>query len=85
MWSETSMTPDGLESLESDPEEIRALVERYRCALADANVDEQSVDGRYVDAYTAGFLLAKIVIRASGFRVKGGENHRSTRKTSLRS
>ncbi len=30
------MTPDGLEPLETDPQEIAALVERYRCALADA-------------------------------------------------
>ncbi len=52
------------------------VFERYRIALADSALAEQSADGRYVDAYTAGFLLAKIAVRASGYRVRGGENHR---------
>lgn len=72
------MTPEALESLESSPEEIRELLQRYSTALADARVLEQSVDGRYVDAYTAGFLLAKVVVRAAGYRVRGGENHLDT-------
>ncbi len=72
------MTPDSLELLPTSPGEISDLMGRYRVALSDARVVEQSVEGRYVDAYTAGFLLAKIVVRASGYRVKGGENHRDT-------
>ncbi len=72
------MTPESLEPLESSREELVALIERYRLAVADAQVPGQSDDGRYVDAYTSGFLLAKIVVRAAGYRVRGGENHRDT-------
>ena len=72
------MTPDALESLPTSRAEIVELFERYKVALADAQVPQQSPDGRYIDAYTAGFLLAKIAVRASGYRVKGGENHRDT-------
>ena len=72
------MTPDTLEPLASSPEEVVELFSRYRVAVADANVDAQSADGRYVDAYTAGFLLAKVVVRSSGYRIRGGENHRDT-------
>ncbi len=70
------MTPDALEGLPTSAAEIADLYERYRIALADSALAEQSADGRYVDAYTAGFLLAKIAVRASGYRVRGGENHR---------
>lgn len=72
------MTPDSLEKRETSATEIAALFRRYEVAMADAVVAAQSTDGRYVDAYTAGFLLAKIVVRASGHRVRGGENHRDT-------
>lgn len=72
------MTPEALESLGSSPQEIGELLGRYASALGDAQVKAQSVDGRYVDAYTAGFLLAKVVVRAAGYRVRGGENHLDT-------
>jgi hypothetical protein len=72
------LTPDALERLETSAREIAELLSRFEVALQDARVFGQSADGRYVDAYTAGFLLAKLVIRASGYRVKGGENHRDT-------
>lgn len=72
------MTPDALVALATSRQEIADLFGRYAIALADASLPTQSVDGRYVDAYTAGFLLAKIAVRASGFRVKGGDNHRDT-------
>lgn len=72
------MTPETLEPLETSAQEIADLLSRFDVALADASLAQQSVDGRYVDAYTAGFLLAKIVVRASGYRVGGGENHRDT-------
>ena len=72
------MVPDALEPLATTPAEISELLGRFRVALSDAQVLAQSVDGRYVDAYTAGFLLAKLVIRASGMRVRGGENHLDT-------
>lgn len=70
--------PDAVEPLAASAEEISELLERFNVAIRDAQVPAQSVDGRYVDAYTAGFLLAKTVVRASGMRVKGGENHLDT-------
>lgn len=72
------MTPDALIPLGTSATEISALFDRYAVAMSDATVADQSADGRYVDAYTAGFLLAKIVVRASGYRIRGGENHRDT-------
>jgi hypothetical protein len=72
------MVSDALTPLETSPGEIADLLRRFESALEDARVSAQSVDGRYVDAYTAGFLLAKAVVRASGYRVKGGDNHRDT-------
>jgi hypothetical protein len=72
------VTPDTLEPLATTSQEIAELFARYTVALSDARLSAQSPDGRYVDAYTAGFLLAKIAVRASGFRVKGGENHLDT-------
>lgn len=72
------MPPESLEPLATTPGEIADLLDRYRVALADARTEGQSADGRYVDAYTAGFLLAKLVVRVSGLRVKGGENHVDT-------
>lgn len=72
------MTPDSLVEQATSTEEITDLFKRYDVAIADASLIAQSADGRYVDAYTAGFLLAKIAIRASGYRVKSGDNHRDT-------
>lgn len=72
------MVPDALEPLAASAAEIGELLERFGVAVNDARVADQSADGRYVDAYTAGFLLAKIVVRACGMRVKGGENHLDT-------
>ena len=72
------MGSEALEPLGTSRQEVGELLRRYRTALRDAGILEQSVDGRYVDAYTAGFLLAKVVVRGSGYRVKGGENHRDT-------
>lgn len=72
------MTPEALEVRGTSAAEISALFGRYDVAMADATVADQSADGRYVDAYTGGFLLAKIVVRTSGYRVRGGENHRDT-------
>jgi hypothetical protein len=67
-----------LDPLETSAREVSELLKRFESAARDARVSDQSVEGRYVDAYTAGFLLAKVVVRASGYRVKGGENHRDT-------
>jgi hypothetical protein len=72
------VSPESLVEQPSSAAEIAELLHRFRVAIEDARLAEQSVDGRYVDAYTAGFLLAKVVLRASGYRVRGGENHRDT-------
>ncbi|HEY5548992.1 MAG TPA: hypothetical protein VIL17_05305 [Coriobacteriia bacterium] len=72
------MTPDAIVPAASTPAEIAALFARFEVAMSDASIVGQSADGRYLDAYTAGFLLAKIAVRASGYRVKGGENHHDT-------
>jgi hypothetical protein len=73
------MTPDELLSPQpTSPQELAELFARFDVAMRDASLVGQSVDGRYVDAYTAGFLLAKIVVRASGYRIRSGENHRDT-------
>ena len=72
------MTPESLVEQTTSAAEIADLFKRYAVAVVDASLVAQSADGRYVDAYTAGFLLAKIAIRAAGYRVKGGDNHRDT-------
>lgn len=72
------MTPDAIVPSPTTPSEIAALFGRFEIAISDASASGQSADGRYLDAYTAGFLLAKIVVRASGYRVKGSENHHDT-------
>jgi len=49
-------------------EEVRVRVEELReaaeQALGDAQVEEQSVDGRYQDAYAAARFLAEVVMTA---------------------
>ena len=57
------MTPDSLVKQRTSTGEIADLFKGYAVAIADASLKAQSADGRYVDAYTAGFLLAKIAIR----------------------
>lgn len=70
------MSPEALVPLASSAKEIAELRQAYKQQLDDAQVADQSADGRYIDAYMAGFTLAKLVVRAAGYRVKGGENHR---------
>lgn len=72
------MHAEALERRDTSAQEIAEIRARLEVARRDARVVEQSADGRYVDAYTAGYLLAKLVVRASGYRVKGGENHLDT-------
>lgn len=72
------MAPEGLVAEPTSTEEVAALLGVFAQQLADAEVTTQSVDGRYVDAYSAASTLAKLVVRASGYRVKGSENHKDT-------
>jgi len=56
--------------------ELRAVVHRN---LADAQIKKLSNDGRFGHAYDAARTPANIVVRASGYRVKGdGGGHYTT-------
>lgn len=56
--------------------DLRAVVHRN---LADAQIRKLSEDGRYGHAYDAARILANIMVRASGYRVKGdGGGHYNT-------
>lgn len=56
--------------------DLRAVVHRN---LADAQVRKLSHDGRFSHAYDAARILANIVVRASGYRVKSdGGGHYNT-------
>jgi len=56
--------------------DLRGVVLRN---LADAQITGLSEDGRFSHAYDAARILANVVVRASGFRVKGeGGGHDNT-------
>ena len=56
--------------------DLRAVVHRN---LADAQIRKLSDDGRYGHAYDAARILANIIVRASGYRVKSdGGGHYNT-------
>ena len=60
-------------------DEVESLKQLAEVALADASVERLSDDGRFERAYDAARALATIVIRASGYRVKGsGGGHYNT-------
>jgi hypothetical protein len=55
---------------------LRAVVRRN---LSDAQIRKLSEDGRFGHAYDAARILANIIVRASGYRVKGeGGGHYNT-------
>jgi hypothetical protein len=56
-------------------ESLRSMVERD---LRDARVVGTSADTRFIVAYNAALILAKIVVAASGYRIKGAGAHRTT-------
>jgi hypothetical protein len=63
----------------ADRAEIQALRAVVQRNLADAQTRGLSTDGRYGHAYDAGRMLATLVVRASGYRVKGeGGGHYNT-------
>jgi hypothetical protein len=56
--------------------DLRAVVHRN---LADAQIKKLSEDGRFGHAYDAARILANIIVRASGYRVKSeGGGHYNT-------
>ena len=56
--------------------DLRAVVHRN---LADAQIKKLSDDGRFGHAYDAARILANIIVRASGYRVKSdGGGHYNT-------
>lgn len=56
-------------------ETLRVLVERN---LRDASIEMLSDDGRFERAYSAARVLATIIVRASGYRVKQPGAHYGT-------
>ena len=60
----------------SEIKDLRAVVHRN---LADAQIRKLSDDGRFGHAYDAARILANIIVRASGYRVKSeGGGHYNT-------
>jgi hypothetical protein len=63
----------------TSPTEIKDLRGVVRRNLADAQIKKLSDDGRFGHAYDAARILANIIVRASGFRVKSdGGGHYNT-------
>lgn len=63
----------------TDRNEIHSLRDVAKRGLSDAQVSGLSDDGRFGHAYDAARILATIVVRASGYRVKTpGGGHRNT-------
>jgi hypothetical protein len=61
------------------PAEIKDLRAVVRRNLSDAQIRKLSDDGRFGHAYDAARILANIIVRASGYRVKGdGGGHYNT-------
>lgn len=68
--------PEGVRELASSPEEIAVLFVRYRRHMKDAGIRERDDDSRYCTFFDAGLVLAKMAVRAHGWRVSGaGLNH----------
>ena len=67
-----------LEPRKSSLKEITQLAKIVDRDLKDASVKDVSPDRRFATAYNAILQLATIVIRASGYRVRGEGHHRTT-------
>lgn len=52
--------------------QLRQVIDRD---IADASVEELSVDGRFSHAYDAALQLCILALRAEGFKVKKGQGH----------
>ncbi len=51
---------------------IKELWQAYERAISDARLEEQSPDGRFLDAYRAVRIVAEIVMLAEGYRPASG-------------
>lgn len=63
------------EASESEIEDLLKIVERD---TADSAKEEISYDWQFGIAYNAALKLATILVRKSGYRVKGGSHHMNT-------
>ena len=70
--------PEGVVEQPASAEEIVRLFAVYREHTWDAGLRERSIDARYCTTFDAGLTLAKIAVRAHGWRVKGSHDSRRT-------
>ena len=63
-----------LEQRPTTRSEIARLLHLARRNVADAGVEALSLDRRFNTAYEAAYALATVVLRASGYRVKGSSS-----------
>lgn len=64
-----------IERRQTSPEEIEEIREAVERDLKDAEVEYLSADRQFTIAYSAALLSAKMVIRCSGYRVRGHGAH----------
>jgi hypothetical protein len=67
-----------LEEIPTSKDEIQDLLNIVDRDLKDSDVREVSHDWQFGIAYNAALKLAGILVRGSGYRVKGGSHHMNT-------
>jgi uncharacterized protein (UPF0332 family) len=73
-WQEL-LNEDRIERHQTSRQELDALRAVVARDLADADLDELSVDGRFTKAYNAALQGTKMVIACCGYRVRGFGAH----------
>ncbi len=63
------------EARPADDDEVAAFWGKAVIAYADARLASASLDARLVRAYDAGRIAATAIVRAGGYRPRGGEGH----------
>ncbi len=64
-----------LESHTTSREEIERLFAVFERDIADAQIENMSVDRRFVTAYSAALMMARAALAASGYRTSGEGAH----------
>ena len=67
-----------LEKRATSKDEIQDLLNIVNRDLKDSEVNQVSLDWQFGIAYNAALKLANIIVRGSGYRVKGGSHHMNT-------
>ena len=67
-----------LEKRESNDSEIQDLLKIVERDIEDSAKEEISHDWQFGIAYNAALKLANVLVRSSGYRVKGGSHHMNT-------